>query len=537
MRDFIRYPRLGLQSFIAVCSGIFIWRAWPLDRISLAACVAALAAAFIWRRGDASAQVPSVDASALEAHAIVLRADQDGKISFANERLLQLTGYDRSDLMGHPLSLLHHVADAATYAEVEADMKRGSKWTGETRITGKDGRVLWTRMTCVPLVSKSGQYRGSLRVHSDISAQKVSTAARDAMTSLNLLSEPLFMVCLDTYNLVFANDAAAKMFNWNRLQLAEIRIFAVDMLYDRCLVQRQVAALKAKEITEFSFPASYRDVPYLAEVQLIEAAGMQPRLYVVLRDQTESVAIARTKDELVATVSHELRTPLTSIKGALGLIRSGAAGELTKKTSDLLDIAYRNADRLVLIVNDILDLEKMAAGQMDYDMARRDLTQTVKEAVTANEGFASRFDVSINLKADGAPAWAHFDADRIHQVLSNLISNACKFSSTGAQIDVKLERRSKSFAISVVDRGVGIPAGAVERIFDRFTQVGKSARARSGGTGLGLSIVKSIIESHNGTVELTSIEGQGTTVTVVFPKAANKAAPVKLIRSAGGTSE
>jgi PAS domain S-box-containing protein len=534
MRDLTKYIRFGLQSFIAVCGAVIVWRAWPLDRFSFAIVVAGLVAAFIWRRIDKAADAPSVDASALEAHAIMLRADQDGKISFANDRLLQLTGYERGTLLGQPMRVLHHVADAETYAAVDAAMARGEKWTGETRITGKDGRVLWTRMTSVPQMDKSGTYCGSLRVHSDISAQKVSTAARDAMASLNLLSEPLFMVCLDTYNLVFANDAAAKLFNWNRLQMAEIRIFAVDMLYDRLAVQRQVAALKAKQITEFSFPATYHDVPYLAEVQLIEAAGMEPRLYVVLRDQTESMAIARTKDELVATVSHELRTPLTSIKGALGLIRSGAAGDVTKKTSDLLDIAYRNADRLVLIVNDILDLEKMAAGQMDYDIARRDLVQTVKEAVTANEGFASRFDVSINLNTDDEPAWADFDADRIHQVLSNLISNACKFSSTGAQIDVNVERRPKSFAICVVDRGVGIPSGAVERIFDRFTQVGKSARARSGGTGLGLSIVKSIIESHNGTVELTSVEGQGTTVTVVFPRATNTATPANLIRSAGG---
>ncbi|WP_237066746.1 ATP-binding protein [Loktanella sp. M215] len=461
------------------------------------------------------------DVAALDIHAIVIRTDEQGEIRHVNDRFLALTGYERNAIIGRPLAVLHHPKDTEPQAQAAKALAAGDSWSGETRIVGKDGIVLWTRATALPDLDADGRRCGTLRVYSDISRQKESLAARIATASLNLLTEPVFMISTDNYELTFANDAAAKLFDWNRDDMSVINVRSLPLDCDRAAVGRQIAALLAHEINSFTFEAMHDDTPFRVDVQLVEHPEIGARVYVVLRDQVAIKAAGRAKDELVATVSHELRTPLTSIKGALGLIRSGVAGDLTDKIRDLLDIAYRNADRLVLIVNDILDLEKLAAGQMDYDMRRQDLVQTVKESIAANEAFATRFGVSIRLIAPAAPAIVCYDNDRIHQVMTNLISNACKFSATGTEIEISIESVEQTLRISVADKGIGIPASALERIFDRFTQVGKTSRARQGGTGLGLSIVKGIVESHGGTVVLSSVEGQGTTVTITLQRASD----------------
>ncbi len=531
----------------SACAGsLLIWLSRPGDQTNLVyGCAALLAVSLAGQvalvrskeaaKKKASRQdVPDLDTKALNAHAMVLMTDGAGRINFVNDRFLALTGFVRDDLLGKAISAIHHSEDAAIYASIAQAHIAGEIWIGEQRIIGKSGASLWTQVTSIPRLDRKRRSQGSMSVHTDISVQKLAAAAHDAMTSLNLLSEPVFMACAVSHEVVFANDAAAKLFEWNRDNMSDIQISSLNVDCDKIAVQKKIVALKAGTIDQFSFDAVHNDVPFLAEVQLIQAQDFGTRLYVVFRNQVAVQKVSRAKDELVATVSHELRTPLTSIKGALGLIRSGAAGELTDKIRDLLDIAYRNADRLVLIVNDILDLEKLAAGQMDYNMERQDLVQTVTEAINANEAFAERFGVTVRLTADDGPAWAIYDADRMHQVMSNLISNACKFSAAGAQIDVTVKTQGDKFRISVVDKGVGIPSSALERIFDRFTQVGKANRSRKGGTGLGLSIVKGIVESHGGKVNLSSIEGQGTTVIVTLKQADAAVQPQLLYQSSKG---
>ena len=459
------------------------------------------------------------DADALNLHALVVKTDGRGNITFVNDRFLDLTGFDRTDLIGRRPECFGHAEDAALRAEIAEAHAAGNIWTGELRVTGKTGQVFMTAVTSIPRLDDARNLTGTISVYTDITAQTAALQARNAAKSLDLLSEPVFMVSADTHEVVFANDAALALFDWDRVTLGSVRMSEVNLDCDRRAILDRLADLKTGKIDHITFDASYKDTPFQGEVQLIEGADIGKRLYIVLRDQADVKAVARAKDELIATVSHELRTPLTSIKGALGLIRSGTAGELTDKIVSLLDIAYRNADRLVLIVNDILDLEKLAAGQMDYQMETQDILKTIRESIASNESFAMRFGVTISLKADPTPAWVVYDADRIHQVMTNLISNACKFSPVGSNIEVSVLNLGQTYHIRVSDEGAGIPASALERIFDRFTQVGKTDRARKGGTGLGLSIVKGIVESHGGTVALTSVEGEGTTVTVAFKRA------------------
>ena len=261
-------------------------------------------------------------------------------------------------------------------------------------------------------------------------------------------------------------------------------------------------------------------MPYNNRIQLITTYSGEKQLVAVLRDASEQAEVERVKAELLATISHELRTPMTSIKGAMGLLLSNAAGELPEKARTMLSIAYRNSDRLVMIINDILDIEKIAAGQMVFEMNTMPLSLVIDESIAANEQFANRFDVTVEKQGVDEAAHASYDFGRTLQVLTNLLSNAAKFSPVGSKVIVRMEQIGQSYRISVQDFGTGIPEEAQGRIFERFTQV-KQDKSHRGvqGTGLGLNISKVIMEQQSGGIGMVSQEGVGSTFFVEFPVA------------------
>jgi CheY-like chemotaxis protein len=216
-------------------------------------------------------------------------------------------------------------------------------------------------------------------------------------------------------------------------------------------------------------------------------------------------------------VSHELRTPLTSIRGSLGLVLGVRAHELSEKVKSLIEIAYNNCERLVLLINDILDIDKIASGHMRFDFRSESLAAVTQQAVQANEAYARKFDVRIDLQPIDERIQVKVDAARYIQVLSNLLSNAAKFSSTGGSIQVKAEANGEHVRVSVEDHGSGIPEEFQSRIFGKFSQADASASRQKGGTGLGLHITKQLVERMNGRVGFTTEVGKGTTFWVEFP--------------------
>ncbi len=227
----------------------------------------------------------------------------------------------------------------------------------------------------------------------------------------------------------------------------------------------------------------------------------------------------RVKDDFVSTVSHELRTPLTSIKGSLGLIRSGAVGNLSGEMASMVDIAYRNAERLTLLINDILDIGKLESQSLEYRMASVDLGNLLEQALQANEGYCSEFDVAFDFANEASGATVRGDPDRLMQVMSNLLSNAAKFSPPQGRIGILLIRRGHGFRITVRDEGEGIPDNFRGRIFQKFSQAEPSDGRRKGSTGLGLYIAKAIVEHHGGSIGFESAPGRGTTFMVDLPEA------------------
>jgi CheY-like chemotaxis protein len=225
------------------------------------------------------------------------------------------------------------------------------------------------------------------------------------------------------------------------------------------------------------------------------------------------------KRDFVSTVSHELRTPLTSIRGALSLIVAGKVGEIPGRGRELLQIAMSNTERLIRLINDILDIEKMDAGQVTARRDRLKLRPLVETTIAGLESFAATGKVSLVLEP-GPDADIIGDADRLVQVLTNLVSNAVKFSPAEGRVELSIATDHSRATVSVRDHGPGIPEEFAKRIFGRFQQAGGADSRKSGGTGLGLNIAKAIMELHGGQIGFHPAEGGGTTFWASIPTVA-----------------
>jgi len=240
--------------------------------------------------------------------------------------------------------------------------------------------------------------------------------------------------------------------------------------------------------------------------------------YKATREQLdEKKRVEQVKNEIISIVSHELRTPLTSIHGALGLINTTMAGDQTPELKRLLDVAYRNSRRLVRLVDDILDLEKIESG-VPFDLRPLDLATLLLQAVEANQGYFQGLGVGLSLQSPSRGLKVRADPDRLMQVLTNLLSNAAKFSPPGQNVVLAAARRGKWIRVTVTDRGAGIPEEFRDRIFQRFAQADSPSTRERGGSGLGLSISKAIVERMGGTIGFETRVGEGTTFHLDLPQ-------------------
>lgn len=245
--------------------------------------------------------------------------------------------------------------------------------------------------------------------------------------------------------------------------------------------------------------------------------GQVMGFYSLGTDITEMKRMNRMKSEFVSTVSHELRTPLTSIRGSLGLITGGVAGGVPEAVRNLVDIAKNNCERLIRLINDILDSEKIESGQMRLALQVMALQPLLRQVLAANEGFASQHGVTLQLHVPDEPVLVNIDSDRITQVLTNLLSNAVKFSPRSAAVEVTLSMREESVHIEVRDHGPGIPDEFRPRIFQKFSQADSSDTRVKGGTGLGLAISKAIVERLGGSIGFSSTAGAGSSFFFELP--------------------
>jgi signal transduction histidine kinase len=236
-------------------------------------------------------------------------------------------------------------------------------------------------------------------------------------------------------------------------------------------------------------------------------------VFLAFRDLTRRREVDRLKSEFVSVVSHELRTPLTSIHGSLGLLRSGLLG--SEKGKRMLEIAVNNTDRLIRLLNDILDIEKLESGAVQMNRSLCDAGELIRRAAEVMKAMADEHKITVTIAEVRATIEA--DSDRILQCLTNLLSNAIKFSDPGSQVSIKAAVAGDDIQFEVTDHGRGIPADKRESIFERFHQVDASDSRRKGGTGLGLAITRSIVLQHGGRIWVTSELGKGSSFFFTIP--------------------
>lgn len=250
---------------------------------------------------------------------------------------------------------------------------------------------------------------------------------------------------------------------------------------------------------------------------LRDSEGQTTNFVAVKEDITERMRIERMKSEFVSTVSHELRTPLTSIRGSLGLLAGGVGGMLPAHAKALVDIAHKNSDRLILLVNDILDMEKIESGKMEFKFTPTELMPLLKHSLESNHAYAEQFNVTYELEGKLCDVMVNVDVNRLMQVLANLLSNAAKFSPPGDKVIISTAINGNNVRIAVSDHGSGVSEQFRSRIFQKFVQADSSDTRKKGGTGLGLSITKAIVEQMGGSIGFDSQPHVLTTFFVEFP--------------------
>jgi len=322
-----------------------------------------------------------------------------------------------------------------------------------------------------------------------------------------------------------ANPAAAKLFGFTNVEMVGHN---VKMLMPSPTRENHDSYLQHfRETGEKNILGNSREVeglrkdgsPIHVALSVSEVQLADHRIFTgTLHDLTERNRADKLKSEFVSTVSHELRTPLTSIYGGLKMVMAGVAGELPEKAQRLVQLAYNNSERLNLLINDILDIQKMEAGRMELQFQTVNAATLVRRAVEENSGYAEKFSVHYTIMEPlSETLFVGGDESRLCQVLANFLSNAAKFSQAGDSIEIKVEESKPWVQFAVTDHGPGIPEEFQSRVFQKFAQADSSDTRQKGGTGLGLSISKALVVLHNGEIDYITRAGQGTTFFFRLP--------------------
>lgn len=397
----------------------------------------------------------------------------------------------------------------------------------EERQTTPSGEQVWLRTSKIPLRNIDEKVIGILGSYDDISEEKkkemlvlesearLAVAQRiaqvgnwewDVAGGVNLWSEEIYRI--------LGIDPENKDVSYNDYFNA---IHPEDALRIQSLIDAQTALKLPYEYEARieSYDGLNKFVAVRAQFDFDEQ-GEISRIYGTMQDITERKRMEKMKDDFISTVSHELRTPLTSIKGSLGLLTNMLSSNSEAKMVSLLSIAQNNTDRLLFLINDILDISKIESGHIVFHFQPLDLVALTKEAISNNSSYAN--DVHFNfIDSSDHVVWVNADRDRILQVVYNLLSNAAKFSHSGGVVDISIDELDDKVGLSIRDHGVGIEEDFIPKLFEKFTQADSSSSRSVGGTGLGLSISRSIIERHHGSIEVESKLGEGSTFRIVLP--------------------
>ena len=461
--------------------------------------------------------------NAVEDHTVFCMLSKDGSVSYANERFLTLLDRTRASLIGNPLTdLLHATNQQLLESQIMEAMHAGAPWQGALHLMRQDGKSAWVQSTFIPVTGASKKLSEVAIVASDLTKTREGISKTRMNDTLELMQDKVVVLRPGDLRVLHMNTSAQQFLVANRMGGKWKDRLAAELIQpeDLEMLKMRCEAIEQGPQRRIIWEAEAKnDVTYEISLEYVQPDQDEPVIIAIYRDVSERKIIEKVKNEFIATISHELRTPLTSIKGALGLATSGAMGEVPDKMQGLISMAANSCDRLVVLINDILDLEKIEAGKMDFHMQALDMKELLNAAMESNAFYAKKFNTSfVLLDHDQSETFMTYgDAGRLTQVLDNVMSNAAKFSNPDSTIDIGLNKTEDFLRLSVRDFGDGIPEKAQATIFDKFTQADSSDTRSKGGTGLGLSIVKLIVEHHKGRVFFVSKPGKGTEFFIDLP--------------------
>lgn len=336
-------------------------------------------------------------------------------------------------------------------------------------------------------------------------------------TVLESLQDGVYVYASDTLRIRHMNAVARARHGWTVDEARAKRISDTAATFDTKSFFRAAAPLLSGEQDAITLELAHFTGPIEVSTRLLRTPDEGDFFVSVLRDISARKSSQAEKVQTVSTVSHELRTPLTSIHGALRLLKAGAVSELDPKTQSVIDIAARNTDRLLSIVNDILDLEKINSNKMDFSTAEMDIVECVNDTVELIAGAALENNVRLDIDSELQNAVVMGNPERIAQIITNFASNAIKYSPNGGSVRIGISEAEDSIVISVTDQGPGISEEQNRMLFKPFSQARAGDGTKRPGTGLGLAIVAAIAQRLDYTVAFKSVVGQGSTFQFRVP--------------------
>ncbi len=539
----------GRQFWIRAAPAADFWPAldyWSPSLLRVTGtCISALLALAVWllasgeARARALAQRMTLDLRRMAevvrhtSNAVVI-TDRARRIVWVNAGFTRVYGYSMEEALGvTPAALLGSGrTDPATLAAIDAADAAGRNCRVEVVNRSKDGSECWVDLEIQPHHDEQGKLAGFMEIGLDITAMR---SVREELRRGNVLLRSILdnLPCgLSVFDadlrLAAHNTAYRDLLELpQELLLAPHATFAaiirhnatrgdygpgdVDEIVDRLVAGAQVPRHMRSE----------RQMPDGRALEVRSAPMPGGGFVTTYMDITERRHMERLKSEFVSTVTHELRTPMTSIHGALSLLASGMAGPLPEGAQELITRSHQSSERLVRLINDVLDVERIEARLMRYTMTVQPLAPLVDQAIDATHAYAHEHGVEFDLQAHHDDVRVLADADRIVQVVVNLLSNAVKFAGPSKRVSIRMTETETGVRVSVIDDGAGIPESFRARMFERFSQADSSDRRQKGGTGLGLNICRSIITEHGGHIDYLSVVGQGSEFFFELPIVGN----------------
>lgn len=463
--------------------------------------------------------------SAVEEHTVFLMMDTRGRITHANSNFCDTTERLAEDLIGTQLmDILPEHEQMILQNDVMSSMRAGQPWDGPMKVYKDDGSIAWAQCTIIPVSGAEEELSEIAVVATDMTQTRKGISEATFNDSLELIEDQVIVFRPENYDLLYCNKAADEMFVGRRANIDTWRERKVSHFItddDMRSLKMRCQALQEGPQRRMTWEVTAQNgTPYEISLEYVEPENDEPRFISMYRDITARKVAEKAKNDFVATVSHELRTPLTSMKGALGLALSGAIGEMPEQMNKMVSMASNNCDKLVTLINDMLDIEKMTEGSMEFALEQVDLAEVVEEVVEANKmkGEKRSVNVRYNLVEDEEGMFTLGERTRLVQMLEHVVDNAVKFSDDASEVIVSLLVHRGRLRVSVRDFGCGIPTAARSTIFDKFTQADMGDTRAAGGTGLGLAVAKAITEGHNGRIFFASEEGTGSEFFIDLPR-------------------